>query len=231
MHVHVLQHTSFEGLGNIAGWLEEQNASISHTRLYETQGFPSLDQVDLLIILGGPMSVNDEERLPWLKAEKLYIADAIRCNKPVLGICLGAQLIASALGARVYPAPSRELGWFPVFGQPHPDADFSFPPSIDVFHWHGETFDLPPGAIRLASSEVCPNQAFQLGPHVLGLQFHLEVTPEMVSTLAVLDREQLAAGEPHIQNEVTLLSTPIGTYSNGHALMEHVLEYLTTGLK
>ncbi|MBB3104741.1 type 1 glutamine amidotransferase [Azomonas macrocytogenes] len=230
MQVHVLQHVPFEGLGSIEKWLQERNASISYTRFFETPGFPSLDQVDLLIILGGPMSVNDEHRLPWLQAEKRYIADAVKSNKAVLGICLGAQLIASSLGANVYPAQEKELGWFPIFGQESPSGTFPFPPSTKVFHWHGETFDLPAQAMLLASSEGCQNQAFQIGARTLGLQFHLETTPESAHALSTLYSEELVAQRPYIQSGNTLHATPVDTYAKANALMAKVLEYLTATL-
>ena len=116
------------------------------------------------------MSVNDEAQLPWLRDEKVFIASAIDQNKGVLGICLGAQLIANALGARVYPNTVKEIGWFPVFAEPAQPGTFVFPKSTQAFHWHEETFDLPAGAVHLARSAVCRNQAFQFGTRAVGLR-------------------------------------------------------------
>jgi GMP synthase-like glutamine amidotransferase len=116
MRAHILQHVPFEGLGSIESWLKKSGFKITSTRFYESAKLPDLKTIDLLVVMGGPMSVNDEDRFPWLVAEKQFIWDAIAKSKPVLGICLGAQLIASALGAGVYPNKVKEIGWFPIHG-------------------------------------------------------------------------------------------------------------------
>lgn len=130
--------------------------------------------MDFIIAGPGQMSVNDEAELPWLKAEKQFLREAIAGGIPVLGICLGAQLIASSLGAPVYPNPLKEIGWFPIHAEKVPDHCFQFPTDCTVFHWHRETFDLPQDAVQLVRSPACNKQGFQLGRHVIGLQFHLE---------------------------------------------------------
>ena len=127
MRAHVLQHVSFEGLGSIAAWLSQRGAGTSSTRFFESDPLPALDDVDLLIILGGPMSVNDEEQLPWLREEKAFIARAVASGKAVLGICLGAQLIASALGSRVYPGSEKEIGWWRIAGESAPPRRLCLP--------------------------------------------------------------------------------------------------------
>ena len=137
---------------------------------------PGVEDFDRLIVMGGPMSVHDEAEYPWLVEEKRLIAAAIREGKKVLGICLGAQLIAEVCGGRVYRNPEKEIGFWPVSWIGDADEEL-------VFHWHGETFDLPPGAELLASSDVCVNQAFGIGDRVLGIQFHPEVTPEIVRAM------------------------------------------------
>jgi GMP synthase-like glutamine amidotransferase len=186
MRVQVFQHVPFEGLGAIEPWLAARDARIGWTRFFETPRIPALDSYDWLIVMGGPMSVNDEAALPWLRDEKRAVAAAIDAGKTVLGVCLGAQLIASALGAKVTPNREREIGWFPIerVADPaaHPIAR-AFPARAEVFHWHGETFELPPGALHLARSEACEMQAFALGPRVVGMQFHLETTPESAAAL------------------------------------------------
>ena len=156
----------------------------------ESTDLPAARDVDFVIVMGSPMSVNDETKHPWLVDEKRFIRDCIQTGKPVLGVCLGAQLIASAMGAKVYPNPAKEIGWFPVYAA-SAENEFGLPSSMDVFHWHGETFDLPHGARLLARSEACENQAFQFGNRVLGLQFHLETTPEAARQLVEHCRGEL----------------------------------------
>lgn len=232
---HFLQHVPFEGLGSIGPWLEAGGWSVSGTRLYEntTPSEPALPdpaELDMLVVLGGPMSVNDEAELPWLAAEKRFLRAAMEAGVPVLGICLGAQLIASAMGARVYPARQKEIGWFPVRRAAHGRAAaavaFSFPDSVEAFHWHGETFDLPPGAVRLASSEACANQAFQLGACTIGLQFHLETTPDSAREIVENCRGELQPG-PTVQDEATILSAGPDHYRRINELMTRVLDFLT----
>jgi GMP synthase-like glutamine amidotransferase len=198
MRIHYFQHVPFEGLGYIQTWLQERMAEVSRTRAYANDALPCLDEIDGLIVLGGPMSVNDTDAHPWLEAETRCIAEAIALGKPVLGICLGAQLIAKALGAKVYANPQKEIGWFPVYRTAEP-IDW-LPARLDVFHWHGETFDLPLGAVRLASSSACANQAFALGDNVLGLQFHMEVTAESVQELVNNCADELATGGAYVQS-------------------------------
>jgi GMP synthase-like glutamine amidotransferase len=229
MHVHVLQHVPFEGLGSIAAWLEARNAVVSHTRFFESAILPDPTIVDLVIALGGPMSVNDEHELPWLVAEKGFVRACIEANRAVLGICLGAQLIASALGARVYPHPPKEIGWLPIEAVPIPEGAFAFPPVVPVFHWHGETFDLPPDAVRLARSMGCESQAFQVGRQVMGLQFHLETTPTAADAILTHCRDELVDG-PFIQAEAVIRSVPSSTYQRVNVLMAEVLDYLTRGV-
>lgn len=226
MKVHVLQHVPFEGLGSIGPWLAARGAEISHTRFFDSPGLPSLNGVDLVVAMGGPMSVNDEAELPWLKSEKRFVAEAIQAGKAVLGICLGAQLIANALGARVYPGSHKEIGWHLIESTSTHSDCFQFPETAKVFHWHGETFDLPPGATRLARSAGCENQAFQVGARVVGLQFHLETTRESAESLIAHCREELVE-EHFIQTEEELLKAPADAYAAINTLMAELLAYLT----
>ncbi len=226
MRAHYLQHVPFEGLGSIESWLKTNGCEITSTKLFETAEFPPLKDIDLLVIMGGPMSVNDEDKYPWLLREKKLIYQAIKSDKSVLGICLGAQLIASAMGARVYKNPVKEIGWFPVYGIPASDKSvFSFPCSLKVFHWHGETFDLPAGATRLAESVVCKNQGFQLGKKVIALQFHLETTSESARSLVQNCREELVPSA-YIQMEDEILSAKPETYKLINHFMDNILCFL-----
>lgn len=226
MKVHVFQHVPFEDLGSIRPWLEERAAQIAYTRFFAGETAPALDGIDLLVVLGGPMSVNDEAELPWLVQEKQAVRDAVRREIPLLGICLGAQMIASALGARVYRNAEKEIGWFPVQAVEAPGASLRFPAESSVFHWHGETFDLPERAVRLAQSAACANQAFQIGRRAIGLQFHLETTPESARAIAAACRDELVPG-PYVQSEPEILAAPPERYRAINQVMSRVLEFLT----
>lgn len=177
MKIHYLQHVPFEDLANIADWAEDKGHELSRTLLYEDEALPGLNLFDWLIIMGGPMSTNEEKKYPWLKKEKRFILDAISNDKVVLGICLGAQLIADVLGAKVYKNRFPEIGWHQVTLTPDAKGSTLFcnlPPDFMAFHWHGDTFDIPIGGLWLAESEGCKNQAFEYRGKVVGLQFHLE---------------------------------------------------------
>jgi len=229
MQAHFFQHVPFEGLGSMEPWLRNNGYAISHTAFFE-QSPPELSplaDIDLLIVLGGPMSVNDEGEFPWLAQEKEFIRQAIAAGKPMLGICLGAQLIANALGAKVYPNAVKEIGWFPITGQGN-DAElelFQFPSSTEVFHWHGETFDLPPHAHLIASSEACQNQAFQIGRSIIGLQCHLETTPTAAQALVEHCGDELIPG-PFVQDADTILAHNPARFTAINELMGHLLAYL-----
>jgi len=226
MRAHYLQHIPFEGLGSIAPWLEASGYEITGTKLFESAKYPNLKEIDLLMILGGPMSINDKDEFSWLTSEKQFIHESINSGKPVLGICLGAQLIASALGARVYRNSVKEIGWFPIYGiSSNNNSIFSFPPSVKVFHWHGETFDLPSGATRLAKSDVCENQAFQFGNSVIGLQFHLETTPIAACDIVSHCRSELVPSK-YIQTEEEILSAKPGRYKLVNKLMGSILSFM-----
>lgn len=226
MRAHVLQHVPFEGIGSIADWLEARDATVTTTRFYESPDLPALDGIDLIIAMGGPMSVNDEEALPWLVAEKAFLRAAIDQGIGVLGICLGAQLIASACGAKVYPGRQREIGWFPIEKVSNAENTFPFPSRARVLHWHGETFDLPAGAEHLARSAACEHQAFALGGRVLGLQFHPEVTRESLATMLEHSREDLVPGE-FVQSEAEILTTDAGDFTRLAGLTAALLDHLT----
>ena len=233
MKVHVLQHVPSEGLGSIEAWLQEVGATVTFTYFFESAALPAVQDLDLVIALGGPMSVNDETDLPWLRAEKRFIREAIDNRKAVLGICLGSQLIANALGAKVRTNPHKEIGWFPVTAVRHSKNVFQLPASVNVFHWHGETFEMPQGAIHLARSAACENQGFQWGRRVIGLQFHLETTFDSARSFVeeddgveLVDSLELADGL-YIQTAQQILDAPASAYAGINALMVEVLQYLT----
>jgi GMP synthase-like glutamine amidotransferase len=226
MRAHYLQHVSFEDLGSIEPWLKNAGYEISRTQLFNSEAFPNIEDIDLLIIMGGPMSVNDETDHPWLAHEKEYIRGAIEARKSVLGICLGAQLIADSMGGEVFPNSVKEIGWFPVEAvESESNSTFRFPEVTEVFHWHGETFSLPAGATQIAKSKGCENQAFQIGTNVIGLQFHLETTIESAKLIIENCRNEIVEGI-YTQAEVEILTAPDERYLLINSLMGSVLEYL-----
>jgi GMP synthase-like glutamine amidotransferase len=231
MRAHYLQHVPFEGLGSIEAWLESNGYEITNTPFFESAELPDITRIDLLIVMGGPMSVNDENVFPWLILEKQFIRSVIESGKPVLGICLGAQLIASAMGAKVYRNSAKEIGWFPIqCVSPIGGSTLGIPPLVEVFHWHGETFDLPSGATRLVRSEVCENQAFQLGRTVIGLQFHLETTPESAREIVLNCRDELIPSQ-YVQTAEQILSAESEKYKTINQIMNHILSFLRQGGK
>jgi len=227
--VQVLQHAPFEGIGNIASWLDGHGATVRCTRLFAEARFPPPGSADLVIAMGGPMSVHDEARFAWLRAEKDFLRQAIDHGALVLGVCLGAQLLAEALGAQVYPNPVKEIGWFAADAAQCTQGAFCFPAQFMAFHWHGETFDLPHGAVRLARTSVCENQAFQVGRGLIGLQFHLEVTDESVRQMLDHGTDEIAQGGAFVQRLEAIRAPAPGTYANVERLMHRVLDYLLAG--
>ncbi len=226
MKVHVLQHVPFEDLGSMASWLSAHDANVTYSRFYESAIVPDPSGLDLIIAMGGPMSVNDEASFPWLTTEKQFVRDAIQRGLPVIGICLGAQLIASALGSRVYPNSQKEIGWFEIEATPCANDVFRLPRKATVFHWHGETFDLPAGATRLAKSAACANQAFQVGERTIGLQFHLETTPESLDSIINNCRHELVEAR-YVQTESAIRAESHNEFANINRLMEDLLAYVT----
>ena len=210
MTVLVLQHVPWESAGNIAEWARERDLPVAVTRLYEGDPLPEAKSGDVVVAMGGPMGVGDTDRYPFLAPEIQWLREAADRGHSMVGVCLGAQLIAAALGAEVRRNGDVEIGWFPVHwsasggGLPGPGE------STTVFHWHGDTFDLPAGAERLASSPACANQGYLVDGRIVGLQFHIETTPDLVEGMIencgdelvdapwIQDAGELRAGVGHI---------------------------------
>ncbi len=208
IRIHYLQHVPFENLANIEIWAKEKGHFLSVTRLYLDEELPTMEQFDWLIVLGGPMNIYEEGEYPWLIAEKIFIKEAILNDKFILGICLGAQLIAHVLGGKVKKNSYKEIGWYPVTRTPEASNSvfFNFFPDLFMaFHWHGDTFEIPPGAIKLAESRGCQNQAFEYNGKILGLQFHLESSKDSVERLIENCRNEMN-DTIYIQNENEILS-------------------------
>ena len=185
MHIHYLKHVPFEGLGSIENLLVENGCDITRTCMYQDQSLPSIHEIDALFIMGGPMGVYDDDEYPWLTLEKEFIESVLQLNIPILGVCLGAQLLASVLGAKVENNTFEEIGWYPVKRTKGlvDDRVNNLPIDFDALHWHGDTFEIPDGGSNFIVSDGCANQAFVYGENVLGMQFHLEMLPSNVEAI------------------------------------------------
>jgi GMP synthase-like glutamine amidotransferase len=228
IRIHAFLHVPFEPLGWIELWARSRGHFLTTTHFFEDPEPWVPDEYDLLVIMGGPMSANDDSIYPWMRWEKETIKKAIDGGKTVLGICLGSQLIANVLGSRVYPNPHKEIGFFPVSlteeGKKHSLLS-SFPETFMAFHWHGETFDLPEGAIHLFRSEGCTQQGFLLDGRVLGLQFHLETTPALMNNLLEHSRKDLEGESPYLMGEEKIREGEI-YLPKMHALLDLLLDRL-----
>ena len=228
MKIHWLQHVPFEGLGGIEKWAGRNGYERSVTRLFAGDPFPEPESFAMLVVMGGPMGIYDDTLYPWLASEKKFLKSVIEADKPVLGICLGAQLLADVLGAEVRANKEKEIGWFPVVrADAVPEKLNEILPRMQtVFHWHGDTFDLPQHSRGLYASKGCRNQAFVYRDRVLALQFHLETTARSARSLVDNCRHELVPG-PWIQTEQEILDG-----SDNHAeinrTMDAILDYLAT---
>lgn len=206
-NISCLQHVPFEGPALIAAWAIHRGYGFSTVPLYLGGRLPDPGESDLLVVMGGPMGVHDADRLPWMRPEKKAIEAALRAKRKVLGVCLGAQMIADVLGARVYKGPAREIGWHAIERTDEASRSVvgeAFPDRLDVFHWHGDTFDLPGGAVLLARSQAYDHQAFIYKELALGLQFHLEMGRPQLEAIIDNCRGELEKG-PYIQTEDEIL--------------------------
>lgn len=247
MRFFCIQHEPFEPPGNIILWAEKEGYKVDIFRIYKLCGENNTNcrtdqdlkeniekqlkdalSYDGIILLGGSMSVNDTHKFNWLEIEKDLIKAAIEKNKRILGICLGAQLIASSMDARVYPMPYKEIGFFPVYltdeaGKSHCFKDLPY--CFTTFHWHGEQFDLPEGARRLAYSKACPNQAFEYNRgKVLALQFHPETSKQNLSALIANSDEDLLGEGPYIQGLEKMHQMLLQTADQQYKLLCKILE-------
>jgi GMP synthase (glutamine-hydrolysing) len=181
---------SFEYPGSIVKWAAGNNYTTSFSNLSEPEIFPPLDSFDMLVIMGGPMGVYEEEKYRWLKKEKLFIRTAMDSGKKILGVCLGSQLLAEVLGAKVYPHHQKEIGWWPVQKVNSHPLTKPLPDELTGFHLHGDTFDLPKGAVQLFKTVGCEQQGFIYGNNVAALQFHPEIEKELLAGMMEHEKEE-----------------------------------------
>jgi GMP synthase-like glutamine amidotransferase len=208
MRLHYLMHVPFEGLGGMEGWFVASGYTLTRTRLFAHEALPDVSTFDGLVVMGGPMRVDDERHYAWLVEEKKFIEKAIARDIPIIGVCLGAQLIAKVLGAKVERNIQSEIGWFPVTLTPSGAASphlQGFPQAFMAFHWHGDTFEIPHEAEQLARSEACNNQAFAY-KNVIALQFHLETLPSGAMDLCTHCVNDLVKA-PFVQSARTIMNT------------------------
>ena len=223
MTIHIIQHAPFEEPGIILQWASNHSYSVSITKVYKNEKLPQVDSFDMLVIMGGPMGVYDELEYPWLKDEKELIKASIETNKKVLGVCLGSQLLANVLGAKVFQNKEKEIGFWPINVTSNSNGFLKgFPEQSVVFHWHGDTFDLPRDAVLLASSEACRNQAFSIGKNILALQFHIEVTTDLIENFLKYGKDELIE-KPYIQDEERI-RTGYQYLPTSQLLMEELLD-------
>lgn len=177
LNIHCYQHTKYEGPSIIQKWADLNGHNLNKTNFRINDSIPNTDLFDVLIVLGGPMSINDESKYPWLKNEKKSIDRCLNEGKKVIGICLGAQLLANVLGSEIYRCETPEIGWHKIyFSENKQNYEFLnfFPQYLITFHWHSETFDLPKSCSQIAYSDACENQIFTYGDIAIGFQCHLE---------------------------------------------------------
>lgn len=224
LRIHWFQHEPFEGPAAIADWASRRGHTMTGHHLYRGDALPAHDAIDMLVVMGGGMSVNDTDTLHWLTPELAFVAQAIKAGKPVFGVCLGAQLIARSLGARVYRGAEKEIGWFDVTRV----AGEVFPERFTPLHWHGETFDLPDGAERLVESPAYPNQALRVGPRSIGVQFHLESTTQSVAALCRGAGSDITGG-PYQQSIDDILADQ-SHFETNRKILFNILDTITAGV-
>ncbi|MDF2415994.1 type 1 glutamine amidotransferase [Acinetobacter beijerinckii] len=235
LRVHYFQHIAGEGFGSCYNFLKAHKAKITATEFFalpvdlplELEALPRVDEVDLLIIMGGTMSVNDEANYPWLKLEKRWLRRYLAAGKPAIGLCLGGQLIANALGAAVSRNTFQELGWMDVGRASHiPENYFQIPEKINIMQWHSETFEIPKGGVRLAENDICRNQLYQIGRNVLGFQFHPEITPHALQLLIENEEDMAVFNGQYVQPISDLKKSIQAKFEQGNQLLNRAIEYV-----
>lgn len=221
MRINVLQHAPNEGPGAIRTWAHRRGAQMF---VYHPDQFgilPSAEQTDMLVLLGGPMSPNDD--LPWIKQERQLIQQLLQDQKPLFGACFGAQQLAKTLGAKISNAPYKEVGWAPVYRQT--DLIPGLPKQVEVLHWHEQMFAIPDQARRLFASDLVKNQGFVYGKHVVGLQFHFEPLADNLREIVVNDGQYALEHNALHQTPAKILQH--GVPAANETVMFQLLDYIT----
>jgi len=226
MEIICFKHVPFEGPAAIADWARACGHNLKCLEVYAGETLPTTDCFDMLLVMGGPMNIYEEAAYPWLIDEKKAIRAAIDAGKPVVGICLGAQLIADVLGGPVRRGEEVEIGWLNIRRSAECPEELALPDWLRVYHWHGDTFTLPPRATLLASSEGCVNQGFLFDRRVLGLQCHLETTRESMNALIEACKDEIGEG-PLIQSAESMQAEPESTFTAMQAILFKLLDHVT----
>ena len=218
MRIHFFQHDAMEGIGTLDTLLSDRGWTATHTFWHQGDTPPDPSTWDLLIVMGGPMNIYEDDLFPWLVQEKAYLDRCISQDRPILGVCLGAQLLADRLGGPVTRNPHSEIGWSQLAVNPSMRSEGalleSFPETARVFQWHGDTFACPPGAISVGRTEACENQGFVKG-NSIGLQFHLELDP--ASLRGLIEAQDKFEG-PYVQRPEVFLADLDGFRLNRNLL-------------
>jgi len=226
MKLHYFQHVPFENPAYLLDWAESKGHSITKTALYSGEDPLAAPEFDLLVVMGGPMNIYEYDKYPWLGKEKEAIKAAIDKNKFVLGICLGGQLIADVLGGKVTQNPVKEIGWMPLSQTPEISGlkPFDiFPREYMAFHWHGDTFAVPPGAVLQSSSEACGNQGFLYKRRVIGFQYHIEATEASAAALIDNCGDELVEA-PRIHDAQRIRGDTARFHAEANALVGRMLD-------
>lgn len=227
MQVAVLTHVDFENSAGIGQWAEARGHKLTVYKMHQGDQLPQVEGVDFLVVMGGPMNIYDHDMHPWLLEEKVFLRQAVQSGVPTIGVCLGAQLLADVLGARVFKNTEPEIGFYPVTltAEARSLGLFaSWPKTLETLHWHGDTFDIPSGAVPLGASKATANQGFVYQNRVIGLQFHMEATPQNWDALIDNCGEEIVPGR--FVQSADEMRTGYGGLGANRVLMDALLDSL-----